>query len=121
MDELYDERWSVDANEPGVSEWLGVKGVSVAEVGSEGIEVSSVKSVMLGSFWADWLPRRKKAFQLGVLGPGEVATIVAESCCGGVVGLLCALRPFEREEEEGMVEEWKRIKMKPKQETAKLG
>lgn len=117
FDELYDERWSVEANEPGVSEWLGVKGVSVAEVDSEGnAPVSSFKSAILGNFLADWLPRRKKAFQLGVLGPGEDVTKVVESCAGGDEGLLFALSPLsplEREEEEGMTEEWKRIKMKP--------
>lgn len=88
--------------------------MSVAEVASEGNEpVSSFKSVILGSFLAEWLPRRRKAFQLGVLGPGDDATNVVESCCGGEDGLLFALTPLARVEEEGMTEEWKRIRMKP--------
>ena len=62
---------------------FGVIGVSVADVASEGTAlVSRVRDEPFTSFFDDWLPSRRKAFQLGALGPGE------DGLCKGV----CSLR-----------------------------
>lgn len=88
LEELYEERWSVDAADCGVREGFGVKGVRDVDVasGGGGPEVSRVRDDPLTSFLDEEFPSRRKAFQLGVLGelePGD-----EDPCNGG-----CSLRP----------------------------
>ena len=86
LEELYDDRWSTEAAVAGASEGLGVKGASVADVASDGELVSSMSGAPLPSFFDDWFPRRKNAFQLGVLGvlgPGD----------DGLWEGVCSVRP----------------------------
>ena len=53
FDELYDDRWSTDTAVAGVSDALGVKGVNVVDVASEGELVSSMRGEPLPSFFDD--------------------------------------------------------------------
>lgn len=81
-EEWYDDRWSADAENPGASAWLGVKGVSVVNVASVAYRlVSSVRVEPLTSLLDDEFPSRSSDFQPDELGPGD----------GGSTGDVCSV------------------------------